>query len=44
MFLSSTNVSDLLHTNKNREQKFENAPLSIGDETYGDVMIREEKF
>ncbi len=29
---------------KIREQKFENALFSIGDETYGDVMIRKRAF
>jgi hypothetical protein len=29
---------------KNREQKFENAPYSFGDEIYGDVMNREQAF
>jgi hypothetical protein len=29
---------------KIREQKFENAPFSFGDEMYGDIINREEAF
>jgi hypothetical protein len=36
--------SDLCQKKKNREQKFENAPFSFGDEIYRDVTIREGAF